>query len=93
MSIRLRLTIFVLILLALPSLALAAKSHKVKKNETLSSIARKYHVRVADLKAANNLANTRVKPGTILVVPPVPRPSQRSLRPRSLPTRCAKATP
>ncbi|AJY70609.1 peptidoglycan-binding protein LysM [Geobacter sulfurreducens] len=70
MSIRLRLTIFVLILLALPSLALAAKSHKVKKNETLSSIARKYHVRVADLKAANNLANTRVKPGTILVVPP-----------------------
>lgn len=70
MSIRLRLTIFALILLALPSLALAAKSHKVRKNETLSSIARKYHVRVADLKAANNLANSRVKAGTVLVVPP-----------------------
>lgn len=58
------------VLFAFPSLAFAAKTHKVRKNETVQSIAKKYHVTVSDLKTANNLANGRLTPGSVLVVPP-----------------------
>ena len=44
-----------LILLALPQLVLASKSHVVRKSESLRSIARKYHVSVDELKSVNNL--------------------------------------
>lgn len=70
MNIRLRLLAITVILFTLPSLALAAKTHKVRKNESVSSIARKYRVNVSDLKSANNLAKNRVAPGTVLVIPP-----------------------
>lgn len=70
MNIRLRLTAITVILFLFPSLALAAKTHKVRKNESVSAIARKYHVSVRDLKSANNLAKNRVAPGTVLVIPP-----------------------
>uniref|UniRef100_A0A831XL58 Peptidoglycan endopeptidase n=1 Tax=Geobacter metallireducens TaxID=28232 RepID=A0A831XL58_GEOME len=70
MSFRLRLTALSVILLAFPALSHAAKTHKIKKNESLTSIAKKYHLRVDDLKSANNLANARIKPGTVLVIPP-----------------------
>jgi len=58
------------LLLSVPNLALAAKTHKVKKNETLASVAKKYHVTVTDLKSANNRLNASVKPGETLVIPP-----------------------
>jgi len=57
------------LLLSVPTLALAAKSHKVRKNETLASVAKKYHVSVSDLKNANNRLNASVKPGDTLVIP------------------------
>jgi len=58
------------LLLSVPTLALAAKTHKIKKNETLTSVAKKYHVSVADLKNANNRLGASVKPGETLVIPP-----------------------
>ncbi len=70
MSFRLRLTALSLILLAFPALSHAAKTHKIRKSETVYSIAKKYHVSVKDLKSANNLANARIKPGSVLVIPP-----------------------
>ncbi len=70
MSIRLRLVALSMILLAFPALSHAAKTHKIRKNETVSSIAKKYHVSIKDLKSANNLTNSRIKPGAVLVIPP-----------------------
>ncbi|WP_370543314.1 NlpC/P60 family protein [Geobacter sp. OR-1] len=59
-----------IILAVIPSLSHAAKTHKVKKTETLNSLARKYHVSVADLKSANNLVSAQVKKGDTLIIPP-----------------------
>jgi len=66
-----RLTILLLVtLLTIPSIVFAAKTHKVKKNETLTSVAKKYHVSINSLKEANNRLNSSIKPGDILVIPP-----------------------
>jgi len=66
-----RLTILLLVtFLAIPSIVFAAKTHKVKKNETLTSVAKKYHVSINSLKEANNRLNSSLKPGDILVIPP-----------------------
>lgn len=56
--------------LSIPTAAFAAKTHKVKKNETLASLAKKYHVPINDLKEANNRLNSSIKPGDTLVIPP-----------------------
>jgi LysM repeat protein len=58
------------LLLALPATSFAAKTHKVKKNETLASLSKKYHVPVNDLKEANNRLNSSLNPGDVLVIPP-----------------------
>jgi len=58
-----------LILLALPQLVLASKSHVVRKRESLQSIARKYHVSVSELKSVNNLTASHVSKGTRLIIP------------------------
>ncbi len=66
-----RISILLLaLLLSIPTASFAAKTHKVKKNETLTSLANKYHVPVNDLKEANNRLNSSIKPGDILVIPP-----------------------
>jgi len=57
-------------LLSIPTAAFAAKTHKVKKNETIASLAKKYHVPVNDLKEVNNRLNSSIKPGDVLVIPP-----------------------
>lgn len=62
--------LLIALLLSIANTAFAAKSHKVKKNETIASLAKKYHVPVNDLKEANNLLNSRIKPGDVLVIPP-----------------------
>jgi peptidoglycan DL-endopeptidase LytE len=66
----LKLLALSLIILSLPSLALAAKTHRVKKNETIHTLAKKYHVTVEELKAANNLVGDNIKPRLLLVIPP-----------------------
>jgi LysM repeat protein len=58
------------IIISLPSLALAAKTHRVKKNETVYTLAKKYHVTVEELKSANNLVGNGIKPRQVLVIPP-----------------------
>lgn len=59
-----------ILMLSVPSLALAAKTHRVKKHETLYSLAKKYNVTVEELKSANNLVGNSVKPRVLLVIPP-----------------------
>lgn len=66
----LKIALLCLCLAAIPSLSHAAKTHKVKKTETLHSIASKYHVSVDDLKSANNLGSVQVKKGDTLIIPP-----------------------
>lgn len=62
--------LFLALILAVPNLAFAAKTHKVRKNETLASLSKKYHVHVNDLKEANNRLNSSINPGDLLVIPP-----------------------
>lgn len=64
------IVLFCIIVLFTPSLSHASKTHKVKKNESLYTIAKKYHVRVADLKSANNLLNNHIHNGDKLFIPP-----------------------
>ena len=66
----LKLFAICVIILSLPSLALAAKTHRVKKNETVYTLAKKYHVTVEELKSANNLVGDGIKARQILVIPP-----------------------
>lgn len=65
-----RFILLVIILVTFPSIALATKTHVVRKNDSLYSLSKKYHVTVQDIKSANNLVNRHLKPGDKLVVPP-----------------------
>lgn len=65
----LRVMVLGICLAVIPSLSFAAKTHKVKRNDTLYSLARKYNVSVHDLKRANNLVSAQVKKGDTLVIP------------------------
>lgn len=55
--------------LSIPTAAFAAKTHKVKKNETIAALAKKYHVPLSDLKEVNNRLNSNIKPGELLIIP------------------------
>ena len=46
----------------------AIKYHKIKKGETLSSIARKYHTTVANLKKWNKLKSDLIREGQRIIV-------------------------
>jgi cell wall-associated NlpC family hydrolase len=65
-----RLIGIAMILITFPSLAIAAKTHRVKKSDSLYSLSKRYHVSVQALKSANNLVNSHLKVGEKLVVPP-----------------------
>jgi len=67
---RLKLFTLCILMLSLPSLAFAATTHRVKKNDTIYSLAKKYHVTVEELKDANNLVGSNIKPKQRLVIPP-----------------------
>lgn len=64
-----RLVLLAIFLLTFPSLALAAKTHVVKKNDNLSSLSKKYHVSVREIKSSNNMVNSHLKPGGKLIIP------------------------
>lgn len=72
MRICIRVVLLCFCLAAIPSLSHAAKTHKVKRSESLYSLARKYKVSVDDLKSANNLASVQVKKGDVLIIPSTP---------------------
>jgi LysM repeat protein len=59
-------------LLAIPQLVLASKTHVVRKSESLHTIARKYHVSVEELKSVNNLSGTQVQKGAKVIIPSHP---------------------
>lgn len=65
-----RIAVICLILLTFPTFVFAAKTHRIKKNETLYSLAKKYRISLTDLKSANNLVSNQVKPGDIIIIPP-----------------------
>ncbi|MCM2359040.1 MAG: NlpC/P60 family protein [Geobacteraceae bacterium] len=65
-----RIAVICLIVLTSPTLVLAAKTHRVKKSESLYSLAKKYHVSLPELKSANNLVSNHVKAGDTLIIPP-----------------------
>ncbi len=64
------LFVLCLLIVTFPSVTFAAKTHKVKKNDTLYSLAKKYHVPVNDIKSANNLVNRHIRSGDVLIIPP-----------------------
>lgn len=61
-----------IILIAVPQLVLASKTHVVRKSESLHSIASKYHVSVEELKSVNNLSGTHVGKGAQVIIPSHP---------------------
>jgi len=61
-----------IMLIAVPQLVLASKTHVVRKSESLHSIARKYHVSVEELKSVNNLSGTHVDKGARVIIPSHP---------------------
>ncbi len=66
-----------LVLILLPQLVLASKSHVVRTSESLQSIARKYHVSVDELKSVNNLTASRVSKGARLIIPSHPESQKK----------------
>ena len=69
MRISMKIIAACIVMLICPTLVFAAKTHRVRKNETLYAIAKKYHVSLTDLKSANNLVKNQVKVGEKLVIP------------------------
>jgi len=61
-----------IMILAVPQLVLASKTHVVRKSESLHSIARKYHVSVDELKSVNNLSGTLIEKGARVIIPSHP---------------------
>ena len=47
----------------------AAKVHKIKNGESLSSISKKYGVSIAELKRANGMTNDKLRAGKTLKIP------------------------
>jgi hypothetical protein len=45
------------------------KTHRVKRGETLSHIARRHGTSVARIKSANSMRSSRIKPGQVLRIP------------------------
>ena len=63
------LLLLFLLLSSFASVSEAAIEYKVKKGDSFSSIAKKYHVKVSDLKNANTAAAKGMKPGDRIIVP------------------------
>ena len=45
------------------------KTHRVKRGDTLSRVARRFGVRVSSLKSANKIRGSRIRAGQMLVIP------------------------
>ena len=54
------------------------RTHKVKKGETLSSIAEKYGTTTSQLKKWNGIAKNKLKPGTVLTVKVIEKENQNN---------------
>jgi len=54
---------------AQPSRTAAARTHRVRRGQTLSQLARRYRVSVRDIQRANRLRGTVVRTGQVLKIP------------------------
>ena len=54
---------------AQPSRAAVARTHRVRRGQTLSQLARRYRVSVRDIQRANRLRGTTVRTGQVLKIP------------------------
>jgi membrane-bound lytic murein transglycosylase D len=54
----------------------APRYHKVKRGESLGSIAKKYRVGVKQLQKANQLKGSKIRPGQMLVIPTHQEPGE-----------------
>jgi cell wall-associated NlpC family hydrolase len=70
-----------LVLILMPHMAFASKSHIVRTSESLQLIARKYHVSVDELKSVNNLTASRVSKGARLIIPSHPESRKQAAVP------------
>lgn len=61
----------------------APASHRVAKGEGLTSIARKYDLTVAELKAMNNLKGSTIQPGDILRIKSNAKTAESKAKPKS----------
>lgn len=69
MVVRINILLLVVFFSVSPCFAAKNLSHKVKKNENIVSIAKKYHLSVKSLREANEGIGASVKPGDILAIP------------------------
>ncbi len=58
----------------------AAIEYKVKKGDSLYTIAKKYHVSVKDLKNANKASAKGIKPGDRIIVPSQKKEASRKTK-------------
>lgn len=63
------LLLLCLLLSSFASVTEAAVQYKVKKGDNFYGIAKKYHVKISDLKNANTVTERDMKPGDKLVIP------------------------
>lgn len=64
------LMVALLAMISVPGLALADTEHRVREGQTLSEIARRYHVSARVIARANRLGNgARLRVGQVLVIP------------------------
>jgi len=67
-------------LLGFASVSEAALEYKVKKGDSLYSIAKKYHIKINDLKNANSAVAKNIKPGDRIIVPSKKKGPQKKTR-------------
>ena len=74
------LLLICLLLSSFASVSEAAVKYKVKKGDSFSSIAKKYHVKISDLKNANTAAASDIKPGDRITVPSKKNEAQKKTK-------------
>ena len=75
------LLLLCLLLSSFASVSEAAVKHKVKKGDSFYSIAKKYHVKISDLKNANSTAARDMKPGDKIIIPSQKDEARKIARP------------
>jgi len=64
-----KLFLFILLLTCFASGTEASTEYKVKKGDSFYTIAKKYHLNINDLRAANSTTAQRLKPGDKIIIP------------------------
>lgn len=75
------LLLLCLLLASFASVAEAAVEYKAKKGDSYYTIAKKYHVKISDLKNANTISARDIKPGDKIIVPLQKNVAQKKARP------------